>query len=286
MLGVVDQILVLDPTDDYAQGVRQLLEDKVNFQTQRGFMEQIVSNKTKQWNAAEEKMIPYDDILRFPTDWPDISATRDATVAAEHGDNREDRAAQAQLERQLPEITFDGTGFGDVIDFLRDVSGANIFVNWKALETATIDRNAPVTLKLRNIKFSKALDLILANVGGGTTQLGYTIDEGVISISTLDELAKNTVNRVYDIRDLIINIPDFTDAPSFDLSSLSNQTQQQGGSGGVGGGVGGGGVGGGGGGGSSSQSGLFGGSGGGGGQGQNREAPGPSRQELVDQITG
>ena len=282
-LSVVDQILTLDSTDEYAIGVRPLLEDKVMFQKQRVFIEDRERNKAHQWNAAEEKMVPYNDILRYPTDWPDLSATRDQTVAGEQHDNREDRAAQAQLERPLPELNFEGVAFSDVMDFLRDVSGANIFVNWKALETAGIDRTAPVTLKLRNIKFSKALTLILNNVGGGTVALGYTIDEGVISISTQDELAKNTITRVYDIRDLIINIPDFTDAPNFDLNSISNQSQQQGGAGG--GGVGGGGVGGGGG--SGSQQGLFGGSYGGGssGAGGNREGPGPTRQELVDQIT-
>ena len=52
--------------------------------------------------------------------------------------------AQAQLERQLPEITLDGTGFGDVIEFLRDVSGANIFVNIASSAGATpISATAP-----------------------------------------------------------------------------------------------------------------------------------------------
>ena len=104
-------------------------------------------------------MIPYDDILRYPTDWPDISQTREQTVSAERGENKEDRAVQAQLDRPLPELQFDGVGFSDVIDFLRDVSGANIFVNWKSLEAAGVDRNAPVTARLRKA---------IRKCGGGT----------------------------------------------------------------------------------------------------------------------
>lgn len=279
-LGVVDQILVLDPTNEYAIGVRPMLEDKYQFQTQRNFMEQRTREFTNQLNNAEEKLIPYDDILRYPTDWPDISSTRDQTVAQEHAGEREDRATQAQLDRSLPELSFEGVGFGDVVDFLRDVSGANIFVNWKTLEAANIDRTAPVTLKLRNVKFAKALNLILENVSGGATKLGYTIDDGVITISTADDLANNKLTRVYDIRDLIINIPDFTNAPIFDLTSLSNSSSQ-GGAGGVGGGVGGG-IGGGGGGGGGSSGGLFGNSN----QNnqQNQQQTGPTRQELVDSI--
>ena len=59
-----------------------------------------------------------------------------------------------QLARILPEVTFDGVGFSDVADFLRDVTGANLLIDWKRLEKAGIDRNAPITVKLRNIKVS------------------------------------------------------------------------------------------------------------------------------------
>ena len=217
-LGVVDQILVLDSTDQYAIGVRPMLEDRWQFQVQRTNAELHDRTFTNIVNAADEKMVPYDDILHYPSDWPDISATRDLTVAQEQHVNNDDRATQAQLDRALPEVTFDGVGFSDVIDFLRDVSGANVFVNWKSLEGAGVDKNAPVTAKLRNIKFSKALSIILESVGGGTTKLGYTIDDGVISVSTQEDLAKNTITRVYDIRDLIIDIPNFTDAPDFSLN--------------------------------------------------------------------
>ncbi|HLZ09026.1 MAG TPA: hypothetical protein VKT80_10590, partial [Chloroflexota bacterium] len=115
---------------------------------------------------------------------------------------------EAKLDKQLPALTFDAVGFSDVIDFLRDVSGTNIFVNWKSLEAAGIDRNAPVSANLRNVKFSKALNVILDSVGGGQTKLGYTVDEGVITISTQDDLTRNVVVRVYDVRDLLIVIPD------------------------------------------------------------------------------
>ncbi|MDB5330413.1 MAG: hypothetical protein JWP03_1564 [Phycisphaerales bacterium] len=275
-LGVVDQILVIDPTDEYAVGIRPVLEDKYQFQVQRNQRELQRRMTAAQLNSADEHMIPYDDVLRYPTDWPDISATRDQTVQQERGEGKEDRAVQAQLDRQLPELQFDGVGFSDVVDFLRDVSGANVFVNWKTLEGAGIDKNAPVTAKLRNVKFSKALAVILDSVGGGTTKLGYTIDDGVITISTSEDLSKNTITRVYDIRDLIINIPDFTDAPDFSLNSTSNNSNQNP--------QGGGGIGAGGGGGQQGQqtNNLFGNSGSG--QG-NKEDAGPTRQELVEQIT-
>jgi general secretion pathway protein D len=262
-LGLVDQILELDPRNDYAIGVRPLLQDALHFAEQRKWRERFDEEWASTMNASEEKKIPYNDVLNYPSDWPDISALRDRTVAEERGEGEADQAAVAQLNRQLPELNFDGVAFADVMDFLRDVSGASIFVNWKALENASVDKTTPVSARVRNIRFSKALTLILDSVGG-TIPLGYTIDEGVITVSTADDLDKNTLTRVYDIRDLIIDVPDFTNAPDFSLQSTTEQGQ-----GGRGGG------------------------GGGGGRGlfenadQNREEQdeGRTRQEMIDEIT-
>ena len=271
-LQTVDQILILDPINDYAYGVRPLLEDKTQFAEQRDFMNVRDRKIAAQLNAAEEKMVPYDDVLRYPTDWPDISATREATMAAEgSGGGPADRAVQAQLDRKLPEVKFDAVSLSDVIDFLRDVSGLNVFVNWKSLEAAGVERNTPVTAQLHDVKFSKALNIILAqSVGGGQTKLGYTLDEGVITISTADELAKNVVVRVYDIRDLILSVPDFNDAPQFSLDAAQNSS----------GGGGGGGVGQGGGGTAQVTNTLFSGNG-----TTTTTTAGPTREELVDSIT-
>jgi type II secretory pathway component GspD/PulD (secretin) len=265
-LSVIDQILVIDPGNDYAVGVRPLVEDRADFAEQRKYREDFDHSFTTILNQAEEKRIPYNDILRYPENWPDLTETRERSVAAERGEQVGDQAVAAQLDRRLPDIKFDAVGFSDVIDFLRDLTSANIFVNWRALEAAGVDKNAPVTARLRDVPFAKVLRTILDDVSGGTTKLGYTIDEGVITISTEDDLAKNTSTRVYDIRDLIIDVPDFTDAPKFDL------TQSQGNGGGttIGGGAGGGGQQGGG--------NLFGGGGG------NGETKGPTRQELVEAI--
>jgi type II secretory pathway component GspD/PulD (secretin) len=128
-----------------------------------------------------------------------------------------DQAMQAALERKLPEMNFEGIAFSDAIDFLRDITQMNFFVDWRALEAAGIDRNAPVTVRVRDVAVSKALRLVLDNVGGGTVKLGYAVDGNVLNVSTAEELAKNVITRVYDIRDLIVEIPDFTAVPAAPL---------------------------------------------------------------------
>ena len=267
-VNAVDQILMLDPRNDYAIGVRPLLLDRRNLKTQRDLLERFDENVVEVFNQGTEKTIPYSDVITFSSDWPDLSARRAETVIAERGGSGGDSSATAVLEKELPEIRFQDVAFSDVIDFLRDATQANIFVNWRALEAASIDRSAPVTTRLRNVKFSKVLSTILAAVGDQNTPLSYTVDEGVITISTTEDLARNVETLTYDIRDLIINIPDFSDAPDFNIGQNNNNS---------GGGGGGGQNGGGGGGGNNS---LFGNSN----QSNQQEDEGPTRAELVEGI--
>jgi type II secretory pathway component GspD/PulD (secretin)/tetratricopeptide (TPR) repeat protein len=234
-LAVVDHIQKLDPNNTYAGGVRQFLEDKAANQRQRKYIEDFNVNFTAQLNDAKERIVPYDDIIRYSPDWPKISEMRDEEVAAERGEDEENAALHAQLERHLPDLRFNANSLSDVIDFLRDATGTNIYVDWPALERASIARDAPVTAKLHDIKFSKALELIFKSVEGEDEdkKLGYTLDEGVITISTKKELSKNTITRRYDINDLLFVAPDYNNAPDL---SLQNASQGQSGGGGGGGG--------------------------------------------------
>ena len=144
-----------------------------------------------------------------------------------------------QLSQRVPELKFQGVTLSDAIDFLRDISGANMTVNWKALEGAGVSRDTSVNLHLRGVSMRKALDLLLSEAGGGD-QLTYDIDQGVIEITTRELADRKMVTRVYPVDDLIMVIPDFTDAPQFNLDASQNQSGGGGGSSGGAGGAGGG----------------------------------------------
>ncbi|MGA2497823.1 MAG: M56 family metallopeptidase [Tepidisphaeraceae bacterium] len=136
--------------------------------------------------------------------------TRPATLPGKAvvADNTNTRWVEDQLGgKRLQELRFDGIALEEVVDFLRDVSGANITVNWKAIEAAGIKKAAPVTVRLRDIKFGKALSEILANVSGGKVRLAYTFDDRALVISTVEDIAQNHRQTiVYDIRDLLVDL--------------------------------------------------------------------------------
>jgi len=127
-------------------------------------------------------------VRQYPPDWPDRSVLIPRSVWNVWLREDDEIAVQAQLDRKFPEVKFGSLGLADVIDLLRDVSGANIFVNWKALEAAGIDKNAPATARLPNVKFSKALEVVLDSVSTPQAKVGYTIENGVITVSCGDDL--------------------------------------------------------------------------------------------------
>ena len=181
--------------------------------------------------------------------------------------------SRATLARTMPELKFDGVAFSDAVDFLRDVTAANLVVNWRALEGAGVTKDTVVNLKVRGVTLRKALSLLLAEAGGADGAITYTVEDGVIEITTTELADRKMTTRVYPVGDLLIDIPNFV-GPSFDLNQNSS-----GGGGGKGGG------------GSSGQSLFGGGGGGGGGNGANRgEADGNVKtkdergQELIDLI--
>lgn len=140
------------------------------------------------------------DKPRAATDTP----AREGGAASRPADEgKAGKALAAQLDRQLPELQFDGIGFGDVIDFLRDVSGTNIVVNWKALEAAKVDKNAPTTLKLRNVKLSKALQLVLDAAAQKEGVLFYRAEDGVITISAHEPDGGTLISKTYNVKALV-----------------------------------------------------------------------------------
>lgn len=134
----------------------------------------------------------------------DPATARNRPEAAPDGaETDEERQMAALLGRKIPELNFDAVALADVVDFLRDASGANLFVDWGALEGAGIDRATPVTMRVRNVPLSQALDMALSSAGKGAVPLRYAADGGVVRISTADQLDQLTETRAYDVRDLV-----------------------------------------------------------------------------------
>src|SRR5512140_708748 len=92
-------------------------------------------------------------------------------------------AVKAAFERQLPSINLPNVTLRDALAFLNDVSGANVHVNWKAIEAAGVSPDTTINLRLRNVSFRKVLSTVLTEAAGGPN-LTFFNDEGVIEITS------------------------------------------------------------------------------------------------------
>src|SRR5688572_27321855 len=167
--------------------------------------------------------------------------------------NASNAIARAALNRNLPAIDFANVTLREALEFLRDISGTNIHVNWRAIETTGVTPDTTVNMKLRQVPMRRVLTMLLEEAAGGQTLTWY-LDDGVIEVTTREISDSIMYTKVYDVQDLLFEPPEFIEPPDFDLSQYSDQ---QGGRGGGGGGGGGGYSGGGGGGGGGGGRGLF-----------------------------
>lgn len=114
-----------------------------------------------------------------------------------------DRQVAEQMRQRIPELRFAELPFERALDFMRDLQQVNIRPNWPSMEAIGIRKDTPISLHLKDVMFETALDEVLARAAGRARVLEWMVRDGVIKISTADDLATLQYVQIYDIRDLI-----------------------------------------------------------------------------------
>lgn len=116
-----------------------------------------------------------------------------------------DRATRERLQTIVSAFEFEGgTSFEDIIAFLREQGRFSIDVNWNALATVNIDRTTDVGgISLQKVKLDTALQILLGKIGGTEAPLGYDLVDGIVQVSTAEDLDLRSIVRVYDVRALL-----------------------------------------------------------------------------------
>lgn len=236
---VLKQVLAIDPENNQAAWMKDTIEDFSVANRDRFLIDAKHAQVQDLLLENDETIIPWHKDVMYPKNWPEIASRR--TGSEESAESDSTRVARKKLQAVAPELAFEAKRFEDVIENLRALTGLNIVPNWAALSAAAIEKEAEVNLKLQGVKYEKALQLILNAVGAGETELAYEIDDGVVTVSTKEDLSRNKVTRVYNVQDLIITVPTFRSR--FTPYNVPQSQNQQGGLGGgrflVGGGQGG-----------------------------------------------
>jgi hypothetical protein len=105
------------------------------------------------------------------------------------------------FERIVPDSVDPATTLADGIDSLRSMD-VPIFVDWNGMAAIQISEGTQAGAALAGKPLGKALsDLLLAAAPG--QQLGFSLEEGMITISTRSSLTTNGMTNIYDIRELL-----------------------------------------------------------------------------------
>lgn len=134
------------------------------------------------------------------------------------------------LNQRIPEVTFEEAPFDQVMEWVEQTMQINVQVRWQILEDAGVRRDKPISLRVRNVRFSQVLWMIMNEAGGPDLKLAYRASGNLLILSTVEDLGKEMITRVYDVSDLLVRVPRFV-GPRLDLSQQTGAGQGGGGGG-------------------------------------------------------
>ncbi len=229
-LQVVDQILFLDPINPAGLILHDILQDAYLYRAYNQIRDDQRQAMAEHAIDNERALVAPPNLVNFPSDWPTTSARRGEPI--QFAETPEDRRVRAVLETKRIPISFRDNSLRDVIGFVQTVSNLDIDIDWPSLENIGITPDTTITLELKNITLRSVLDRVMSKIGDDNNRAGWEISDGILRIASEELLRKNVVTLVYDIRDLLLEVPDYSNAPEFDLQSVLQSSGSGGGGGG------------------------------------------------------
>ncbi len=130
----------------------------------------------------------------------------------------------------IPEVFFDHTQARTVFNWWSTTTGVPMVIDWNAMELEGIDPEQPITLDLQTVPASLLLNAVIRQAST-EVELIYEVTPWYIHVMTKHQANRFPVIRVYDVSDMVVQIPHFNDAPSFDLTEALSNTNSGGGGG-------------------------------------------------------
>lgn len=165
------------------------------------------------------------------------------TVREQRRQTAQQQQAQPKNTLEIPrkmrtiidEVFFDQTPARDVFNWWSSTTDIPMVIDWDTMEQEGIDPDQPITLDLKTVPAKLLLNVLMRQTSP-EVDLIYEATPWYVQVMTKRQANRHTVLRVYNIADMVMRIPNFTNAPSFDLSAALSNTNSGGGGGGGGGG--------------------------------------------------
>lgn len=162
------------------------------------------------------------------------------SIAANAGSDPSSQALRLNRRKmlaQLPTVDLKNITAEEAVTWLESIADIKVLVNWqRVLEEEGISSETEVVVVGKNLTTQAALDMILRQIAIDTPLMSE-VTPWYIRIITKAQADANPILRVYPIGDLLITVPNFDQAPDFDLQSISQSGGSSGGGGGSGGNI-------------------------------------------------
>lgn len=161
------------------------------------------------------------------------NARKQQTVQAQSNDRvyESNISVKTRFNSIIRSVKLDGVDARTATKWWSQVTGISLVVNWDALEIYGVDPEAPVDFDLEYIPANRMLALMFQQIAPDV-QLNFEVTPWYVQVQTREEANQKTIVRIYDINDLLMEIPNFTNAPDFDLQSALDNAGTGGGGGG------------------------------------------------------
>ncbi len=171
-----------------------------------------------------------------------LSISSDTALAQNtDSDTAETRRAKRDTLLALSKpVTLDVTDqpLGDILDFISEITGAEFEPIYLTDNTTAngMDPETPITIKVSNVPALVVLDRVLLRAqrieASGDEYTWQFTDIGSLEMGPKLELNHNQRVELYDLADLLFVVPDFDNAPNFNLQSAVQAASGSGGGGG------------------------------------------------------
>jgi len=205
-LGQLQSLLALDPLNDDALILKDTLEDTISFRKQLEVQKETDRERAGILRRTDESKIPYAEEIVYPKNWREIAAKRKPEEVI--GQDPANKAVYKQLDKiiDLSELT-PQMSFSTAIEILKNSADPplKVFVNWRdLLDNADIEQTTPINMDpISAIPLNRGLKLLLEAISGFGVELGYAVEDGIITIATIEALPSEWEELVYDVTDLL-----------------------------------------------------------------------------------
>lgn len=133
-------------------------------------------------------------------------------------------------------VDFKDTRLEDAVKFMTEVTGANVETMWTDdTNSVGLNKDQLITFSAKNLNALKVMEKLLQKASEKGDLLENTwqmTDSGAMQIGPKERLNAFKRLELYDINDLLLELPRYTDAPEFDLQSVLQNSGSGGGGGG------------------------------------------------------